>query len=130
MPISLFACITETSAVSFGDGLAHALGRHDARLIDRHSVVCQPRRASALSVFSTASCSMALATRWRRPVGLERLGGAADGEVVGFGAAAGEDDFRRIAVDERRHRRPGLVEGGLRLLAEVMDTRRIAEKIA
>ncbi len=61
--------------------------------------------------------------------GLERLGGTADREVVGFGPAAGEDDFRRIAVDERRHRGPCLVNSGLRLLAVVMNTRRIAEKI-
>jgi hypothetical protein len=32
------------------------------------SVLVQPRRPSAFSVFSTASCSSAAATRWRRPV--------------------------------------------------------------
>ncbi len=32
------------------------------------SVVCQPRRASAFNVLSTASCSMAVAIRWRRPL--------------------------------------------------------------
>jgi len=31
--------------------------------------------------------------------GLERLGSAADREVVRFGAAARKDDFGRIAID-------------------------------
>ena len=48
---------------------------------------------------------MALATRWRRPVGFERLGRAADREVVGLGAAAGEHDLRRVGVQERRRPR-------------------------
>ena len=39
-------------------------------------------RRAPCSVFSTASCSMLLATRCRRPVGFERLGRAADREVV------------------------------------------------
>ena len=35
---------------------------------------------------------------------VERLGGAAEGEVVGFGTAAREDDFGRLGADQRRDR--------------------------
>src|SRR5205807_1822663 len=58
-----------------------------------------------------------------------RFGHAADREVVRFGPAAREHDFGRIAPNQCRHSRSGLVESGLRLLAEVMNTRRVAEKI-
>ena len=59
---------------------------------------------------------------------LERLGGAADGEVVRLGAAAGEHDLRRVGADQRRDRRSRLVERRLRLLAEVVHARRVAEQ--
>ena len=87
----------------------------------------QPRRASAFSVLSTASCSMALATRWRRPVGSSASAAPRIAKLSGFGAAAGEDDLGRIGVDERGHRRSRLVERRLGLLAEVVHARRVAE---
>ena len=67
---------------------------------------------------------MALATRWRRPGRLERLGGAANREVVRLGAAAREDDLGRIGADQGGDRRPRLVERRLGLLAEVVHARR------
>ena len=36
------------------------------------------------------------------PGGLQRLGGAADGEVVAFGAAAGEHHLGRLTAQQRR----------------------------
>ena len=79
-------------------------------VIDRESVVRQPRRASALQrvqhrlVFDRARDQMPASGR------LERLGGAADREVVRLGAAAREHDLRRIGVDQGRDRRPRLVQ--------------------
>ena len=57
VPISLFACITDTIAVS--RVIAAATGR---------SVAVQPRLASAFTVLRTASCSMLVVMMWRRPV--------------------------------------------------------------
>ena len=77
VPISLFACITDTSAVSSRSAACSVVGRHDTRLIHREQRdVSQPRLPSAFKVFSTASCSMVVPMRWRRPGRLERLGGA------------------------------------------------------
>ena len=70
VPISLLACITETSAVSAVIAAAQRLRRDRRRSPSRAaSVTVQPRRASALAVCSTASCSMPLVTRCRRPRG-------------------------------------------------------------
>ena len=77
------------------------------------SVVVQPRRASALSVVSTASCSIALAIEMTPAGRLERFGHAAQREVVGLGAAAGEDDLGRLGADQRRDRGAGVVEDAL-----------------
>ena len=101
-----------------GDELAQPIGRHDAGLIDR-----EERRAPAAArqrlqrvqhglVFDRARDEMTAAGR------LERVGGAADREVVRLGAAAREHDLRRIAVDERRHGRSRLVERRFGLLPE------------
>ena len=92
------------------------------------SVVRQPRRASALSVLSTASCSMALAMRCRRPVGSSASAAPRIAKLSRLGAAAREDDLGRIGADERGDRRPRLVERRLGLLAEVMHARRVAEQ--
>ncbi len=70
---------------------------------------------------------MLLAIEVPPPGGLERLGDAAQREVVRLGAAAREDDFGRLGADELRHRRPRLVEDRLGALAEMMDARRVAE---
>ena len=61
--------------------------------------------------------------------GLVDTGGAADREVVGLGAAAREHDLRRLAADQRGDGRSRLVDEGLRLLAEMMHARRVAEDI-
>ena len=83
-----------------GDELAQPIGRDDARLIDR-----QQRRAPAAArerlqrveyrlVFDRAADEVLASGR------LERLGGAANREVVRLGAAAGQDDLRRIGVNQ------------------------------
>ena len=82
----------------------------DAGGADGSSVVRQPRRASALRVVSTASCSMLLAIEVPAAGRLERLGDAAQCKVVGLGAAAREHDLGRFAADERGDRRARLVE--------------------
>ena len=61
--------------------------------------------------------------------GLERLGDAADGEVVAFCPSAREHDLGRLRTDQGCHRAPGLVHGRFGPLPEMMDARRIAEVI-
>ena len=61
-----------------GERLASALGGDDAAGIDRQQRDVQPRRASALSVLSTASCSMRARDQMPAARRLERFGGAAD----------------------------------------------------
>ena len=69
VPISLLACITETRAVRSPTAASRSAGSTTPARPAGSSVVVQPRFASAFSVLSTASCSMADATRCRRPAG-------------------------------------------------------------
>jgi len=62
--------------------------------------------------------------------GLECFGHAAERKIVGLGAAAGEDNFRRLAADEYRYRRAGVVQDALGALAEVVHTRRVTEIVS
>src|SRR4029079_18375232 len=48
---------------------------------------------------------------------LQRFGGAAEGEVVRFGAAGSEDNLGRLGANQRRDTRPGRVDGRLGALA-------------
>ena len=50
---------------------------------------------------------------------------AEHGEVVGFGAAAGEDDLRRRRVDERGHLAARGFQPLLRRLSEMVDAGRV-----
>ena len=61
---------------------------------------------------------------------LQGLGRAPDGGVVAFGAAAGEDNLRRVCADKICNPAAGLVEDGFRLLAEVVDAGRVAPVVA
>ena len=109
-----------------------AADRARRRRSDRPAAAsCASRGAPApCSVLSTASCSMRAGDQVTAAGRLERLGGAADREVVGLGAAAGEHDLRRVGADQRRDRRSRVVERRLGLLAEVMHARRVAEHVA
>ena len=119
----------ETSAVSSVIASRSRSGETMPLASSGRTVVRQPRLASALKVLRTASCSMPDVMRCRAPGHLERLGRAANREVIGLGAAAGEDDFRRFGADEGGNGAPRVVDCGLCLLPVVMNTRRIAEKI-
>jgi hypothetical protein len=59
--------------------------------------------------------------------GLQHLGRPAEGQVVRLGTAAREDHLARLGRDQLRHCGARLVQHGLGALAEVMNTRRIAE---
>ena len=52
---------------------------------------------------------------------------ATNGEVIGFGTAAGEHDFGGIAIDQRADRRSRVIEDRFRLLAEIMHARSVTE---
>ena len=49
-----------------------------------------------------------------------------DGEVVGFGAAAGEEDFVRLSPDQLGDPGPGPVQNRARFLSEGMEAGRVA----
>ena len=53
-----------------------------------------------------------------------------DGMVVGFGAAAGEHDFRWPRTQQRSHRSACFLHRSARALAERMDRARVAVFIA
>ena len=61
--------------------------------------------------------------------GLERVGRAAKGKVVGLRAAACEHDVPRLGANQRRHRAACVVEESLGALAEMMDARGVPELI-
>ena len=55
-----------------------------------------------------------------------RFAKSANREVVCFSTAGSEDDLVRFRVDQSCHFATGTIDGGARLLAEAMDTRRVA----
>src|SRR5579883_869806 len=61
---------------------------------------------------------------------LLRRRGPQQGEVVGLGRAAREDDLVLLAVDRARDLDPGVLEGARRLDSSPVETRRIAEPLA
>ena len=94
------------------------------------SVTVHPRRSSALH-----GVEHGLVLDARRdevpPAGrLERLGGAAQREVVGLGPAAREHDVARLGVDQRGDGRRASSTTRLGPLAERVDGRRVAELVA
>ena len=64
------------------------------------------------------------------PSRFQRLGGAADRNVVGFGAPARKQHFRRVGADQRGHVGASVVNRALGLLAEMVNARRIPEIVA
>ncbi len=96
-----------------GERLAEAIGRHDSALVHSQQLMLDPARDE-----------MPASGR------LERIGRATKREVVRLGAPAREHDLRRVAVQQRRHRRSCVVHHRLCLLAEVMHARRVAENVA
>src|SRR5207248_7838960 len=52
-----------------------------------------------------------------------------DGEVISFGAAAGEYDFRSAAAQKIRNRFARPLHGGPRFLPMMMDGRRVPEML-
>ena len=127
VPISLLACMTDTRAVSSVSAARSASGDTMPLSSTGSRVVCPAAPGQRLErvehrlVLDGAGDQVLPAGR------LERLGHAADGEVVALGAAAGEDDLGRIGADQRGHRRSGLVDDRLGPLPEVVDARRVAE---
>ena len=59
-----------------------------------------------------------------------RFGDAKYCQVVGLRAAAGKDDFRRAASQQRGHGLPRALHRRSRLLAMMMDGRRIPEALS
>ncbi len=97
-------------------------GRGRRRRVASTGTVRPPARSTG---WSTAWCSAALHTTvpGRAPEH------AADGEVVGLGAAAGEHDLAGPAPDDRGQPAPGLVELGRACRASAWRARRVAEAL-
>ena len=129
VPISLFACITETSAVSFVTSSRRRSGSTMPVRSTGINVVCHPRRASALSVLSTASCSMALATRCRRPPGSSASAAPRMAKLSDSVPPLVYTISDGSAPDQGGDSRARLVHGGFRPLAEVMHAGRIAKLV-
>ena len=130
VPISLFACMTETSAVSSVSAAFERFRLDDAGLVDR-----QQRGPPAAAGERLQRDQDRLVLDGGRdevsPAGrLERFGGAAKCKIVGLGAAAGEYKFRGLCADKSRDRGPGLVHDGFGLLTEAVHARGIAEIFA
>ena len=59
----------------------------------------------------------------------ERLGDPSNGEIISLRTAAREDDLGRFGPNQGGYGAPGIIDRGLCLLAIVMNTRCIAEKM-
>ena len=59
-------------------------------------------------------------------LGFEQTGDSENGQVIGLGAAAGEDDFAGLGTQKFSGAVPGIVEQGTGFAANVMDGRGIA----
>ena len=128
VPISLLACMTDTSAVSSVSAVAQRRRATRCRSASTgRSVVVQPRRASALRVLRTASCSMALAIRCLRPVGSSASATPRMAKLSPSVPPPVNTISDGSAPMQRRHLRSRLVEGRLGPLPEVVDARRVAE---
>ena len=109
-----------------GDRVAQRVGPDDAALVDgqeRHPPAAASQRLERIEhgfVLDGGGDQMLAAGR------LERLGGAANGEVVAFGAAGGKHDLRGVAAEQGRDLAPRVVDDGLGLLTEMVNARRVA----
>ena len=77
-------------------------------------------------MLSTAGCSIAR-DEDRAACRRGRGGRAAQGQVVGLGSSAREDDLGGRGAHEGRHLRAGVLDGGPRPLAEPVEARGVAE---
>ena len=131
VPTSLFACITDTSAVVSDTASRTASGDTTPLLVDGQRPSCvHPRRASAREVCSTASCSIPLTTISRRPVGSSasaapRMARLSDSVPPAVKTTSDGSPPISAATDAAGH-----VDGALRLLPEAVDARGIADQVA
>ncbi len=120
-PVSLLACMMETSTVSGPQRAAHVVGIHHAVRRPRgRRVTATPSRSSCAHGPSTAGCSMALVMTCRAGAG-GRAHHAQHRHVVGLGAAAGEDHFGGARVDQRGQLPPRRFQPLLGGLPEMVD---------
>ena len=113
-----------------GDRFAQPIGCDDAGVIDREQGGAPSAARERAERIEDSLVLDGAGDEMTASGGLERVGRAANREVISLGAAAGEHDLRRIAVHERRDRASRVVHGGLRLMAEVMHARCVAEGFA
>ena len=102
VPISLLACITDTIAVSSRQARLERLGADDAGRVDRQEGRPPAAAGEGLERDEHRLVLDGAGNQVPPPGGLERLGDAAQREVVGLGAAAGEHDLGRLGVRSAR----------------------------
>ncbi len=90
-------------------------------------VVVHPRRASALNVVRTASCSIALAIRCRRPDDSSASATPRRAKLSDSVPPLVKTTSETSALNQVGDGRAGLVQNPLRALTELMDARRVAE---
>jgi len=61
-------------------------------------------------------------------LGLRRPSGPENGQVVGFGSAAGEDDFTWLGAENFRRAIAGVIKQCPRFLTDMMNGGRISQK--
>ena len=108
-PVSLFAHITDTMAVSGRmDCLQPLQVQRPVRLPTGRKVTVYPRFWSSSQNFDIGR----VLDGGGQHVPFVRLGGqgAVDRRVIALGAATGEDDLTRLRVDQRRHPGPRLIQ--------------------
>ena len=129
VPISLLACITDTRAVCAVSAWRSASGLITPSRSGSTSVNVQPRRARCLQRIEDRLVFDRAGDQVPAPARFERLGDAADGEVVRLGAAGRPDQVVGLGADERGHTPPCEIQVGFGLLPKRMHARRVAEVV-
>ncbi len=127
VPISLLACITDTRAVCDVIAWRSASGLMQALAVGVHQ---RQRPAAARQVLARVEHRLVFdraGDQVRAPARFERLGDAADGEVVRLGPTGRPDQVVGLGADECGHTPPGQIQVGFGLLPKGMHARRIAE---
>ena len=131
VPTSLFTHMTETSAGCVAR--TRVQGRPGRRRPARPRAGSTQRRPGAPTAWAaarTALCSVAHGTHaCGRPGGARRRVATEDGEVVGLGAARGEDHLARSRADRGGDLAARLLEAGAGRPPEPVCARRVAEGV-
>ena len=129
VPISLLAAMIETRMVSSRTAAATAAGSTKPSASTGRTVTSKPSSASASMGWSTGVVLDGGGDQVAAGVAAA-AGDAADGEVVGFGAAGGEDDLAGRAFEAGGDGVARVVEQAVGLLGLAVDAGGVAPAVA